>query len=326
MAAALHARPDERGSYRPTGDGRREVPDRHPGHGRRTHGGDGPPSITAIGSPVVASLRITTALMAGMASALLVSKPATHFIPTRSAAPPGSAPEASRASRARTTRPEWGDRLNDGGSRRDRRCISSHRLNDGGSRRDRRCISSHRLNDGGSRRDRRCISSHRLNDGGSRRDRRCISSHRLNDGGSRRDRRCISSHRLNDGGSRRDRRCISSHRLNDGGSRRDRRCISSHRLNDGGSRRDRRCISSHRLNDGGSRRDRRCISSHRLNDGGSRRDRQCLFGNCCCLEVVVSEHLWIEWPQSTALKSIDGLFGCSRSQICSAKYACHVVE
>ena len=57
----------------------------------------GPPSMTAIGSPVVASLRITTALIAGIPRALFVSKPATHFIPTRSsAAVGGHAPEHRR--------------------------------------------------------------------------------------------------------------------------------------------------------------------------------------------------------------------------------------
>ena len=40
VAAALHARPDERGPDRPPGHGRGEVPDRDAGHGGRAHRGD----------------------------------------------------------------------------------------------------------------------------------------------------------------------------------------------------------------------------------------------------------------------------------------------
>ena len=52
----------------------------------------GPPSRIARGSPVAASLRTTTALIAGRPMALFVANPATHFIPTRSSPPSGSAP------------------------------------------------------------------------------------------------------------------------------------------------------------------------------------------------------------------------------------------
>ena len=49
----------------------------------------GPPSRNATGAPVSASLRITTAWIAGNPSALLAAKPATHFIPSRSSRPAG---------------------------------------------------------------------------------------------------------------------------------------------------------------------------------------------------------------------------------------------
>ena len=52
----------------------------------------GPPSRIATGSPVAGSLRMTTALMAGRPSAALEPNPATHLIPSRSSAPPPSAP------------------------------------------------------------------------------------------------------------------------------------------------------------------------------------------------------------------------------------------
>ena len=45
----------------------------------------GPPSSIANGTPVAGSLRTTTAWIPGRPSAAFVAKPATHFMPTRSA-------------------------------------------------------------------------------------------------------------------------------------------------------------------------------------------------------------------------------------------------
>ena len=52
----------------------------------------GPPSSTATGKPVTGSLSRTSALIVPSPRALLVGKPTTHFMPTRSASPEASGP------------------------------------------------------------------------------------------------------------------------------------------------------------------------------------------------------------------------------------------
>ena len=93
VAAALDARADERGARgaRPGTTGakcRIATPETAAVRAAVI----GPPSRIAVGTPVAASLRTTTALIAGSPSPLFVANPATHLMPSRSSPPSASGP------------------------------------------------------------------------------------------------------------------------------------------------------------------------------------------------------------------------------------------